>query len=638
MIAIRPVGRACACVLALSSAFAAHAASDSRPAGDGVPVDQLDRIQVTATRTPQRESQTLAPTTVITREDIERLQPRTTYDLLRRSPGVTVSNQGGPGKLTSISMRGTSSDHVLVLVDGIEYRRATSGQAAIEDLGVDQIERIEIVRGPRSSLYGADAIGGVIQIFTRSGEGVTGTQPRFSIGAGSNDTYEARAGLAGNDGKTRYNLGVSRYQTHGFDACSGQSAAAGGGCFVDEPDDDGYERVTGTFNFVHEFDNGVDFGLNFLRVEGRNQYDGSNDGSIFFGNVSDVMRQVAGATLGWQATDIWRTQLKFGTNWNESENFFEGTSVSRFNSRRNSLSWQNDIDLGALGQLVLGTDYDEDNLDSSEAYDDTTRDNTGVFAQYLGDAGRHHIQLAGRYDDNEQFGSETTGSATYGFDLTERYRLMASYGSAFKAPTFDELYFPNFSNPDLDPETSHSTEIGLDAVQDWGEWSLHAYETKINNLITNADTDGDGFVDTPVNVSRSRIRGVEASVGTAIADWQVNAQATWLDAENRGDSANRGNDLIRRPEHSAQLDVDRQFTRVSLGASLFVAGSTYDDLGNQNKLDSYQLVDLRSAYRFTSNWQVEAKLSNLFDEDYQTARFYNQPGREVFFTLRYQPQ
>lgn len=634
MITIRPLGRVCACVLALSSAFAAHAANDSQRAADGVTGVQLDQIQVTATRTPQRQSKTLAPTTVITRDDIERLQPRSTTELLRRSPGVTVANQGGPGKLTSISMRGTSSDHVLVLVDGIEYRRATSGQAAIEDLDVDQIERIEIVRGPRSSLYGADAIGGVIQIFTRSGEGVTGTQPSFSIGAGTNDTYEARAGLAGNDGTTRYNLSVSRYQTHGFDACSGQSAAAGGGCFADEPDDDGYDRVTGTFNFAHDFGNGVDLGLNFLRAEGTNEY----DGSAFVGNVSDIMRQIAGATLGWQATDLWHTQLKAGTSWNESENFYEGTSVSRFDSRRNSLTWQNTFDAGAVGQFVVGADYEEDNLDSSEAYDDTSRDNTGVFGQYLGDSGRHHIQLAGRYDDNEQFGSETTGSATYGFDLTERYRLMASYGSAFKAPTLDELYYPNFSNPDLDPETSHSTEIGLDAIQDWGDWSLHAYETKINNLISNADTTGDGFVDTPINVSKSRIRGLEADIGTAIAAWQFNAQATWIDAENRSNNANRGNDLIRRPEYSAQFDVDRRFDRVSVGASLFMAGSTYDDLANQNKLDAYQLVDLRSAYAFTSSWEVEAKLSNLFDEDYQTARFYNQPGREVFFTLRYQPE
>lgn len=621
------------CALLLSGSPLLYAAPADTTEPTGAAPGRLDDIVVTATRTPRRESQALAPTTVITRDDIQRLQPRTTTELLRRSPGVTVSNQGGAGKLTSIHMRGTNSDHVLVLVDGIEYRRATSGQAAIEDLDVDQIERIEIVRGPRSSLYGADAIGGVIQIFTRSGEGVTGTQPSFSIGAGSNDTYEARAGLAGNDGKTRYNLGVSRYQTHGFDGCSGQSAAAGGGCFADEPDDDGYDRVTGTFNFVHEFDNGIDLGLNFMRAEGTNEY----DGSVFSGNVSDIMRQIAGVTLGWQATDVWHTQLKAGAGWNESENFYESAQVSRFDSRRKSLSWQNTLDAGAVGQFVIGADYDEDNLDSSEAYDQTSRDNKGVFAQYLGDAGRHHVQLAGRYDDNEQFGSETTGSATYGFDLTENYRLMASYGSAFKAPTFDELYYPNFSNPDLDPETSHSTEIGLDATQSWGEWSLHAYQTKISNLISNADTTGNGFVDTPINVSRSRIRGLEADIGTGIADWQFNAQATWLDAENRSDDANRGNDLIRRPEYSAQFDVDRQFNRVSLGASLFVAGSTYDDLGNQNKLEAYQLVDLRSSYQFTSSWQVEAKLSNLFDEDYQTARFYNKPGREVFFTLRYQP-
>ncbi|MES1929191.1 TonB-dependent vitamin B12 receptor [Salinisphaera dokdonensis CL-ES53] len=613
----------CAVLLPVNIAAAAAPAEDA--------ADGLDDIVVTATRTPQRESATLAPTTVITREDIERLQPRTTYDLLRRSPGVSVANQGGQGKLTSIFMRGTESDHVLVLVDGIEYRRATSGQPAIEDLPVDQIERIEIVRGPRSSLYGSEAIGGVIQIFTRSGEGIRGTQPSFSIGGGSDDTFETRAGLAGNDGKTHYNISVSRFQTHGFDACDGESVTAGGGCFADEPDDDGYERVSGALNFGHRFDSGVDFGLNLLRVESENEY----DGSIFVGNESDAIRQVLGTTLDWQATELWRTKLTAGANWDESENYFNGVFVSRFDTRRNSLSWQNDFDLGNIGLFTLGADHDEDNLDSSTDYDGTTRDNTGVFAQYLGDAGRHHVQLAGRYDDNEQFGSQTTGSATYGFDLTERYRLMTSYGTAFKAPTFDELYFPGFSNPDLDPETSDSIEVGLDATQDWGDWSLHAYQTDIDNLITNADTDGDGFVDTPVNVSESRIRGVEASLGTAIAEWQINAQATWLDAENRNDGANRGNELIRRPEHSVQLDVDREFARVSVGASLFVADSSYEDLANENELDAYQLVDLRTGYRFAKNWQVEAQLNNIFDETYQTSRFFEQPGRRLFVTLRY---
>jgi vitamin B12 transporter len=613
----------------LSSMNVATAASSDEAATTG-----LDGIVVTATRTPRRESRTLAPTTVITRADIERLQPRNAYDLLRRAPGVSIANQGGPGKLTSIFMRGTESDHVLVLVDGIEYRRATSGQAAIEDLNVEQIERIEIVRGPRSSLYGSEAIGGVIQIFTRDGEGMRGSRPRLSIGGGSNDSFETRVGLAGNDGRTRYDLSLARFQTHGFDACEGESAAAGSGCFADEPDDDGYERVSGAFNFGHRFDNGVDFGLNLLRVESENEY----DGSIFVGNESDAVRQILGTTLDWQATERWRTKLTAGSNWDESDNYYNGVFVSRFDTRRNSLSWQNDIDLGGLGAFTLGADHDEDNLESSSDYDGTTRDNTGVFAQYLGAAGRHHLQLAGRYDDNEQFGSQTTGSATYGFDLTERYRAMASYGTAFKAPTFDELYFPGFSNPDLDPETSDSIEIGLDATEIWGEWSLHAYETDIDNLIANADTDGDGFVDTPVNVSESRIRGIEAGLGTAIAAWQINAEATWLDAENRSDGPNRGNQLIRRPEYSMQFDIDRAFERLSVGASLFVADSTYDDLDNENELDAYQLVDLRTAYRFAPGWALEAQLNNIFDEDYQTAQFYNQPGRRVFVTLRYAGQ
>jgi len=588
----------------------------------------LDSIEVTANRTSQAPSQTLAATTVINRADIERLQARSISDVLRRSPGITVTNSGGPGKAESIFMRGTESDHVLLLIDGVEYGSATTGQPAIQDLPIDQIERVEIVRGPRSSLYGSEAIGGVIQIFTRDGSGATGTRPYANIGAGSYDTYQAQAGVSGNDGSTHYNISLSGQQSHGFDSCRA-GAAGTGGCFADEADDDGYNRVSGALNFGHRFDNGADFKLNFLRAEADNQYDGSQ----FSSNQADVLQQVLGSSIAFRPLQPWKLTLSGGTSWDESDNTFNNVPAGRFETRRNQLSIKNDISIGENSLVTAGVDYKNDNVESDTVYADTSRDNTGAFVQYLGDWGRNHIQLAGRGDDNQQFGEHATGSASYGFDLTDNYTASVSYGTAFKAPTFNELYFPNFGNPDLDPEESRSVEVGFDATQAWGEWALHAYQTNIDDLIAS-----DPATFTAINIDEARIRGLEASLGTAIAQWQVNAALTWLKAENRSDGLNRGNELPRRPEHSVQLDIDRAIgERYSIGAGLFVSDSAYDDAANANELDSYQLVDLRGSVNLSRAWQLQAKLNNLFDEDYETAQFYNQPDRNVFVTLRYQP-
>ena len=598
--------------------------------------DRLADIQVTATRTPQRVSNTLAATTVIDRAEIERLQARSVRDLLRRTPGVTIANNGGPGKSTSIFLRGTESDHTLVLVDGVEYRSATAGAAAIEDLPVSQIERIEIVRGPRSSLYGSDAIGGVIQIFTRDGRGVAGTRPYFQIGAGSDSSYEGTVGVAGSDANSHYNLSVSGRRTDGFDACTADAAGTGG-CFTDEPDDDGYDRVAVAFDYGYIFDNGVEWDLNFLRSQANVEFDGTAQ------NETDSVEQIIGTSLTWQPLAAWRTKIAYGNSLDDSDNFLDGRYVTAFKTRRHQLTWQNDITLPNDDLFTLGLDYEHESVDGDTDGDgandftgamrEDSRDNKGVFVQYLGDWGRHHLQLSGRGDDNEQFGEHATGSAAYGIDFADAYTASISYGTAFKAPTFNELYFPNYGNPELDPEESDSVEVGVDGDHDWGRWSLHAYQTEIDDLIA---YDSSTFA--PANLEKTRIRGVEASVGTAIAEWQLNAQFTWLDAENRTAGANKGNELPRRPGHTGQFDVDRAFGRYSAGASLTVADSSYDDAANENELDSYQVVDLRASVEVARDWLVQASLNNLFDEEYQTARFYNQADRNVFFTLRYQPQ
>jgi vitamin B12 transporter len=267
----------------------------------------MAQIVVTATRTAQSEDESLAAVSIITRQDIERLQPQSLQDLLRGVPGLTLSNNGGPGKATSLFLRGTESDHVLVLLDGIKLGSATLGVTSIQDLPVDQIERIEIVRGPRSSLYGSEAIGGVIQIFTRRGGG--DLKRRFSLDLGSYDTRRGSLGLSGGGEHSWYSVDLALSDTDGFDACQANNS---GGCFTDEPDDDGYRNESANLRVGHRFDNGLEVDFHALQADGENQFDGS------YVNASETRQQVLGGSLRITPTDAWLLTLKGGRAWDKS--------------------------------------------------------------------------------------------------------------------------------------------------------------------------------------------------------------------------------------------------------------------------------------------------------------------------------
>ena len=622
--------------LALAGGSAAYAQPRAAAAG----VTDLGQVVVTATRTPERLSDTLAATTVIDRTDIERLQARSIGELLADTPSVSIANSGGPGKLTSIFMRGTNSDQVLVLIDGVRFGSATSGLAAIQDLPVAQIQRIEIVRGPRSSLYGADAVGGVIQIFTRDGQGAASgfkPTPYFSLGGGGSYTsFDGQAGVSGASRRGHYNFSVSGEQTNGFNACTGRpfdAPGGGAGCFADQPDHDGYSRVDGSLNVGYTFAGGLSLGANYLRAQGDNQYDGPT------ANQSDTVQEIYGVNAALPVTGFWQSSLALGRSRDISTDHLNSVFASRFESRQDTLSWQNDVTINTHNQLTLGVDYRQDEVASSVAFNQTKRDNKAVFGEYQARYGRHEIDLSGRGDDNQQFGQHATGSITYGFHLTDVYTVTAAYGNAFKAPTFNDLYYPNFpgappaSNPDLNPEKSRTAELGFKAEPDWGRWSIHAYQTNIDDLIT-LDADF-----TPQNLDNARIRGVEGEISAVLGRWRVAANGDWLNAENRtGNDPNRGNDLPRRPKYTVQFDVDRDlFVRFSAGATARYADARYDDIANRTRLGGYPLFDLRGAVRLAEAWRLQAKLSNVLDRDYETVAFYNQPGRAVYFTLRYAP-
>lgn len=595
--------------------------------------DSLEDVVVTATRTAQTADETLAPVTVITRADIERSQAATVAEALRAVPGLFVTSNGGMGKSTSVFLRGAESDHVLVLIDGVKVGSATSGSTPFENLPIELIDRIEVVRGPRSSLYGSEAIGGVIQIFTRKGGGAL--TPSFSLAAGSDATYKGAATLAGGGKKAWFNASLSGLETNGFNACNGKPSPGGAGCFTYEPDRDGYRERAGSLRLGTRFGQGHSVETFALRSEGKNHFDGSMQ------NQAETTLQSVGAKLNLSVLQPWTMGLQIGQSKDLSDNFKDHVYSSTFNTRRDSASWQNNLRLGKDQLVTVGLDWQRDKVESSDlaswqpgfqGYALTERDNTGVFAQYQAGFGAHDLQAALRLDDNEQFGSKNTGNLNWGYALGSGLRLMAGFGTAFKAPTFNELYYPGYGNANLTPETSRSIEAGLQGKLGQGRWGLQVFQSRVDDLIAyNSATFS------PDNIDEALITGVEGSLRSHLAGFDMNMALTLLDPENRSAGAYHGNTLPRRARESLSIDVDRAMGIWSFGGRLYAAGKRYDDLANTVELDPYVTLDLRAEYRLQRDWRVQAKVTNLFDAEYETATWYNQPGRAFLVTLRYQP-
>lgn len=594
---------------------------------------------ITATRTEQRLDAALASTTVITREDIERRQAATFQDVLRGVPGVGIANSGGLGKATSAFIRGTESDHVLILIDGLRVGSATSGGAAFQDIPIDQIDRIEIVRGPRSSLYGSEAIGGVIQIFTRRGEG--DLRPTFSVGGGSHRTYKVSGGVSGSIGNAWYSFNASRIDSEGFNSCRGLPFPPGGGCFTFEGDPDGYTNNSGSARAGYRFDETLEVEGHFLHIEGDNEFDGS------ISNESEIKQQVVGGTLRYSPFDLWDITISGGRHLDESDNFLrpkmsdtQRVFSSRFDTERRSVTVQNDVSITADQIITLGFDYYNDEISSTESFDEDSRDNKGGFAQYQGSFGANDWVFGVRYDDNEQFGGEVTGNAAWGYTFGDTLRLTAGVGSAFKAPSFNELYFPGFGNPDLDPEKSISFELGANGQMAGVRWSLSGYYTRLDELIIPVFSlveCAPPFFFCAQNVDEAQVLGLEATASATLWGWDVAANLTLIDPENRGDEGNKGNVLPRRAQQMFQIDLDRRINWVSGGISVYGEGRKFDDLANNERLGGFVLADVRVAFYLPQDFVLEGRVSNVFDKDYETAGLFNQDGRNFFFTLRYTP-
>lgn len=578
--------------------MAVQAQSNAQPAAN-----TLNPVVVTAALAPRTANESLSSVTVLDEATLRRQDPVSITDLLRGQPGVDVSTNGSFGKNSSVFIRGSGSGQNVLLIDGIRLRSATSGGAAWQHLEPRMFDRAEIVRGPRGSLYGADAIGGVIQLFTPQGE-EEGPQPRISVGGGSFNTQRLSAGISGKEGGTRYSFSASHFTT------DGQPIRRDG-------DDKGYDNTTALARVSHTFESGAEAGVLALRARGHNEYDG---GEI------DFVQQVAGVYGELPITDNWRSRLTLSESRDESDNI-DNFGDSVFNTKVSTTRWENTLTAGAH-ELIAGAEYSEDRVNSTTAYDETSRSNAAVFTQALLDFAPFTLQASLRFDDNQAYGEEVTGSVGVGYDVDGHHTLRANYGTAFNAPTYNQLYFPGFGNPDLESETSQSIEVGVRGQYGHWFWDAALYQTDIDNLIA-----GQGLL---FNVPETRIRGAELAAGVELDDWTLAAALTYTDPENRL----TGKRLQNRASQSLRLDVDRELGDWSVGGSWIAQNHRYRDAQNQDRLSGYGLVNLRAGWQFAPLWSARVTLENALDQDYITTRSFDgadyiNAGRAGFLSVHF---
>jgi len=590
--------------------------------------DTLALTPLTVTATRSQQSTRLVSSTVISRQDIERKQLNTVEQALRGVAGINITNNGGLGKQTSVFMRGTESDHVLVLVDGLRVGSATSGNAAWQFIPMHEVESIDVIRGPKSSLYGADAIGGVIHIHTRNATlGTSSFSPDLSVGVGTYGHYKVGVGFKGRSDKSWYSLNLSQEESEGFNARED----------LYEPDRDGFENYATNARLGYQVADWLAVEGHLLYSGGHNNYDGNFD---TFGAPSslgqpnyrnDFSELVYGGKATIQAMDFWRVDLSGGESRDESTNYLDGSDNGTFDTHRVSFSALNNFTLAPEQILLIGYDFQNDAIVSSEAYAESERNNHAVFIQYQGEYAQNQVVLAYRSDLNQQFGQNSTWNASWGYAFDNDILVSASYGTAFKAPTFNELYFPGFGNESLNPEKSESYEVGVSGEHSFLHWSINGYLTYINDLIAY-----DSTVFAPSNISQARIMGLEAIVGAQVYgfDFQLNYSA--LDPKSM-DADTFGKVLPRRAQQTFRFDIDRQLGEASIGSTVNVEGRRFDDLQNLERIDGFVTWDLRAEYQFYEQITVQGTLKNILNTQYKTVAGYNSPGVTVFFNLRYTP-
>ena len=572
---------------------------------------------VTATRQVQRVDEVLASVDVITREEIERAGNRTLVELLASRPGVQVTSNGGAGATSSVFIRGANASQTLLLIDGVRIGSATVGSPTFETIPLALVERIEILRGPASALYGADAIGGVVQVFTR--RDVAGVKPRFHVGAGSRDTYTASAGVAGVLERVRFSFDAGHDRTRGFDAQPGLITGVLG-------DRDGWRNDYFNGSVTVGFRENDEFGLSHWYTDGRNWYD--SNWSPDFNSYLDKRSQSTTLHVRNQLGSGWQSTIRLGQSKDLSHNRSSPASASEFDTVQRQFMWQHDIDL-PRGDLMVAYERLVQRIESTGSYDETKRAVNSWLLGWGDRFGDHALQANLRRDQNSQFGGRTTGTLSYGYQISDQLALRSSVGTGFRVPTFNDLYSPFGGDPALKPERSRNLEFGLEWYGDSATLSATVFRNSVSDLIEWQEIAP--WVWAPANVNNARLSGLELSSSFILGDYRLRANYDYLRAKDRG----TGKQLVRRAKHSASLAVDRRFGMWHMGAELDLQSRRRDIDGY---MGGYGVTNIFANYAFAPDWQLEMRVNNVFDKHYELAKGYATPGVNAFIGVRYAPR
>lgn len=577
----------------------------------------LPTLLVTPARVEQPLAQVNAAVTIIQRADIEQSGARTLDELLLGVPGVAIANAGGLGKQTGLFLRGSESNHTLVLIDGVRINTAKDGAALLQNIPTSQIDRVEVVRGPRSSLYGSDALGGVIQVFTRKADKTFSGVSEATVG--NRGTLQLSQFLGGQLDGTQWDLNISDFSSNGEDA---QQSI--------EPDKDGYENRSISAGLRQQVGDQLSLGARIYRAEGDLEFDSSFP--MGTDHRTAFIQQTLSGTADYLLTENTNIKAQLSRAEERTKDFTDGTTDGSAIGTRDTYSLQVDHTLADEQIITLGLEQAYDAVDGPSL--DFARDqrrNSAVFTQWLGSRDALNYQLSLRFDNNQQFGSQTTGNATFGYAVNPWFNPYASYGTAFVTPTFVDLFYPGFGNPGLRPEKGRSFELGSKGGRDGWHYNLSAFASRTDNLIIFSGT---SFL--PENINQAHMRGFEVSLSKAWQHWWFELAGSFTRALDDDTDLQ----LIRRPKWNGRASLRYSEDTWQLRTDLRSQGASWDNNFNnfpaeRVRLGGFMLVDISTTRQLYKGLEIEGKVSNLFDRDAVTVFDFNNRGRLALATLRY---
>jgi vitamin B12 transporter len=571
-----------------------------------------ENMVITANPYKQSTDEVMSTVSIITRLDIDRIQPKSIAELLKSTAGIDIAANGGPGQNTSVFVRGTNSTHTLFLVDGVRINTVTgSGGASVNNIPTYQIERIEVVKGPRAAMYGSDAVGAVIQIFTRK---LKGGEYQAVLESGSNDYIfaGATAGISHGDGSTT--VSVSKETTDGYDITTNDYS-------VDD-DKDAYERVNISLNGEQRLSNVFTLSWVGRYDDGDYDYDG-NSKYTSTAPGQEYKKHLLSTGLNY-AKDYWSHDINIAQYQEENTRLGDYPAVDE--TTRNQVDYVGVYNTRDTFSFNFGTQfYQDEYTGSNDAFSGQSRDTLSAFAGVLYNRDAFISEFALRYNDVEDTGTETTYNISLGYNLTDAIFTSINYGTGFKAPTLYQLYDSWSGNAALKLETSESWEFLLRGDVYGVNTELSYFNIGFDDMLDYNSTSRQYD-----NIADAKIKGVEFNASKNIGNLDVSTNYTYTDTEDK----TTGTQLSRRARHKANLQATYDWEQVSLTGIYQYQGTRFDEYSNSS-LSAYNTLDIGINYQLNDAWKLQLKANNIFDTDYETAPGYITPGAEYFLQVSY---